>query len=200
MSYQHRIREIMSSFVMGHQDRETCISRFEALMHEYQLLPVTEHIDRTISNENFLAMLKAAKEHKADSHQKDMRHAPAMDAITRLIFPEHNIIPDRPGHHYRIADSVTHHCPVCEKPCQGVYNSMKTLDQQVFPVDPPRCHACMVKWIEEKFGTAVVNSSATVAKESHTAFTRDTTEPGSMSPDEFDFFKQYEQEMDGFKP
>jgi hypothetical protein len=199
MNYHKRVREIMSGFVMGHLDRETCITQFEDLMHEYGLLPKDEQIDRTISNENFLGLLKMAKDQKDPRSNrdpeasKDMRHAPAMDAIHNLLTP------DVPGadQHYRIAQSVQQRCPVCQKPCEGVYNRMQTLDHQVVPVDPPRCKTCMLKWIEDTFGTG---PHSNVAKAPELSFTPDITAATPLRPDEMDFFQQYEQEMEDFKP
>jgi hypothetical protein len=198
MTYHQRVREIMSGFVMGHLDRETCITKFEDLMHEYGLLPKEELIDRTISNENFLGLLKMAKEQKDPrsnrdpESSKDMRHAPAMDAIHNLLMPG---IPG--SDQYRIADSVQQRCPVCQKPCQGVYNRMNTPDNQVFPVDPPRCKDCMLKWIQDTFGTG---PHSNIPKAPELSFTPDITAASPLRPDEFDFFKQYEQEMEDFKP
>lgn len=197
MTYQQRVRDIMSSFVMGHLDRETCITQFEDLMHEYGLLPKDDQIDRTITNENFLGLLRMAKEHKDPRSNsdpeisKDMRHAPAMDAI-------HNLMGGMPGttENYRIADSVQQRCPICQKPCQGVYNRMQTLDQQAIPIDPPRCKDCMMKWVEQHFGSGPHSKLATIEP----SFGLDITAATPLRPDEQDFFKQYEQEMEDFKP
>lgn len=197
MSYHQRVREIMSNFVMGYQDRETCITRFEDLLHEYGFLPKEEQIDRSITNENLLGMMKMAKDQKDPRSNrdpevsKDMRHAPAMNAI-------HNLLYSNPpaAEHYRIADSILQRCPICHKQVQGVYNRMATADQQVVPIDPPRCKDCMLKWIQDTYGTGPHSNIATPAP----TFTPDITAATPLRPDEFDFFQQYEQEMDGFKP
>ena len=46
MTFQDRIREIHYSFIMESQDRETCINLFEGLLHEYDMLPKAEQLDR----------------------------------------------------------------------------------------------------------------------------------------------------------
>lgn len=166
MSYQSRIREIQSSFVMGYADRETCISLFEQLLHEYGLLPVGEQLDRTITNENFLNLLRAAKDHRIDAAPRgDIRQ-------------------------YSIAEAVRQRCPVCQQPASGVFDRVQTADQMI-PVDPPRCKECMRKWIAEKFGTAVPK-----AAEPPTTVSVDRTPASPMSASEADFFAEYERQME----
>jgi hypothetical protein len=156
---------------MGFQDRETCISMFESLLHEHGLLPEGEQLDRTITNENFLALLKMAREHRdAQKAEENLRK------LTRWMEQMAGSAP-----HYRIADSVRQRCPVCQKPTSALFNRVQSLDQQMIPVDPPRCQECMGKWVEERFP--------------HEPLTADGSPVNPMSPSEADFFVEYEKQM-----
>jgi hypothetical protein len=178
MSYHSRIREIQSAFVMGYQDRETCISLFETLLHEYNLLPKEEQLDRTITNENFLALLKMAKDHRINAE------APAnLQAQQRATGTE--ITP------YRVANSVKQRCPICQKAINALFNRVQSLDNQIIPVDPPRCQECMMKWVAERFE---INKSR--LSEPAPTVTVDRTPASPMKPDEMDFFAFYEKQME----
>lgn len=215
MSYHTRIREIMSNFVMGYQDRETCITMFEELLHEYGLLPVEEQLDRTITNENFIALLKMAREHKDPKSNRDPEASKECIACQSGECLEHK--PDKkktPGEHfldslqqinhliggppanYSLAETIKQRCPVCMQPAAGLFNRLQGMNNEVLPVDPPRCQACMMKWVEERFGTGAHSKIA----QPHPSFTPDGTTPTPLSPTEFEFFQQYESEMEGFKP
>lgn len=164
MSYHSRIREIQSAFVMGYQDRETCISLFEELLHEYGLLPKEEQLDRTITNENFLSLLKRAKEHRLNAE-------PRTDLQKE----------------YRIADAVKQRCPVCQNPTPGLFDRVAR-NQEVIPVDPPRCRECMMKWVTERFD---IQRPALPPAPSLS----DASPASPMSPSEADFFAEYEKQM-----
>src|SRR5271167_3241720 len=112
MNYQGRIREIQSAFVMGYHDRETCIKMFEELLHDYKLLPEAETLDRTITNENFLALLKAAKDHR-DLPTQALPQPPVPPTAIEALQKVNEILGGQPA--YRISDSITRRCPVCEK-------------------------------------------------------------------------------------
>src|SRR5271155_3146545 len=99
-NYQGRIREIQSAFVMNYHDRETCLRMFEELLHDYDLLPKDKQLDRAVTNESFLSMLKAAKEHRDLPPQQ-----PASQSLVNSATAAQ----------YRIADSVKQRCPVCER-------------------------------------------------------------------------------------
>lgn len=165
MNYQSRIREIQSAFVMGYHDRETCIKMFEELLHDYNLLPKEEQLDRTITNENFLTLLKTAKDSSTVA-------APQPNAIER----------------FKIADSVKQRCPVCEKPVQALFNRVMGADREFIPVDPPRCQECMMKWVGEKFGVTPG------AKSTEPSFT-DHSPASPLKLNEMDFFAEYEKQM-----
>ena len=198
MSYQSRIREIQSAFMLGFQDRETCISMFEGLLHEYGLLPVEEQLDRTITNENFLALLKAAKEHRGihdaqptDPNQKLENLKKAEENLRKLTHWMERMSQGATDQRYRIADSVNRQCPVCQKPTTALFNRVQSLDHQTVPVDPPRCQPCMLKWVEERFGkpanTAVMPEPAPT--------TVDGSRVSPLSASETDFFAEYEKQM-----
>jgi hypothetical protein len=178
MSYQSRIRDIQSAFVMGYHDRETCIEMFETLLHEFGFLPPTETLDRAITNENFLALLKAAKD--GDKHRMQM-----LDAQAKQHALDHGMESS-----YRIADSIKQRCPVCQKPIRSLFNRVQSLDNQVLPVDPPRCQECMFQWVKEHFGE---QRHSQVEAVSNASIDRSPASP--MSPSEFDFFAEYEKQM-----
>jgi hypothetical protein len=183
MNYQGRIREIQSAFVMGYQDRETCIRMFEELLHDYKLLPAGEQLDRTITNENFLNLLKAAKDHTVN---KQIPNSPQQPASQSLVGAQQ-------AAQYRLADSIKQRCPVCQQPAQALFNRVQSLDQQHIPVDPPRCQPCMMKWVEEKFGvTPHVHGKLA---ETPSTVSRDGSPTSPMSPSEADFFAEYERQM-----
>jgi len=173
MNYQSRIREIQSAFVMEYQDRETCISMFEELLHDYGLLPKDDQLDRTITNENFLNLLKAAREH---------RDLPPQSPSTAIELA-------RPP--YRIADSIKQNCPVCQKPVPALFNRVQSMDQQFIPVDPPRCQSCMMKWVEERFGVSASGSKPSNFVSLHL----DKSPASPLRPDETTFFAEYEKQM-----
>jgi hypothetical protein len=177
MSYQSRIRDIQSAFVMGYHDRETCIEMFESLLKEFGFLPPTESLDRAITNENFLALLKAAKD--GDKQKMQALEAQAQRLAQQAL--NHGI-----EQNYRIADSVKQRCPVCQKPITALFNRVQSIDMQVLPVDPPRCQECMMAWVKERFDTSHAvrtNSSA------------DGSPVSPMSPSELDFFAVYEKQL-----
>jgi hypothetical protein len=195
MSYQSRIREIQSAFMLGFQDRDTCISMFESLLHEYGMLPVEEQLDRTITNENFLALLKMAKEHRGihdaqptDPSQKLENLKLAEDNLRKLTRWMERMAQGGDDRRFRIADSVNRQCPVCRKPTTALFNRVQSLDHQTMPVEPPRCQDCMMKWVAERFGTPV-NTTATPAT------TVDGSPTSPLSSSEADFFAEYEKQM-----
>ena len=199
MSYQSRIREIQSSFVMGFQDRETCISMFESLLHEHDMLPKEEQLDRTITNETFLALLKMAKEHKSWNDAPSEHNDPSLKKIDDLRRAEESLkrltrwmeqMAKGVDQQYRIADSIKQHCPVCQKPISALFNRVQSLDQQMLTVDPPRCQECMTKWVNERF---TVKSPEVRFTDPPTA---DGTPASPMSPSEADFFAEYEKQME----
>lgn len=183
MTYSDRIKEIIQNFIMGITDRETCFQKFEDLLHEYTLLPAEESLDRGITNENFLALLKLAQKHTPQQPAAQAAQQ-ALDAYQQAL--------TRP--HYRISDSILQTCPVCKQKVNGIYNRMVGAEQQSIPVDPPRCKACMMKWIEEKFG------GDNKPKPEPLSLSVDTSPASPMDAAETDFFSQYEAEMKDFKP
>jgi hypothetical protein len=150
MTFQERIREIQSSFVMEFQDRETCIALFEDLLHEYSMLPKEEQLDRTITNENFLNLLKMAKDHRGGHNVPPDHNDPKLKMDMEESLTDLARLIEQKNPHYRIADSVKQNCPMCQKPVSALFNRVQSLNQQMVPVDPPRCQACMTKWIEER--------------------------------------------------
>jgi len=199
MTYFERIQEIHRNFVAGFLDRESSFLLFEDLLHEYGLLPKEEQIDRTITNENFLALLQLAQSHKEprSSSDPEISKDPQSSAIEKYG-KDLQRIGDITGLNmqnpiYRIADSITQSCPVCKAKVSGIYNRMVGADNQTIPVDPPRCKNCMMKWIQEKFGSPDTKHAEPVS------ISIDGSKVSQMDAAETDFFKQYEQEMDGFK-
>jgi len=198
MSYQSRIREIQSAFMLGFQDRLTCIQMFEGLLHEYGMLPVEEQLDRTITNENFLALLKAAKEHRGihdaqptDPNQKLEDLKRAEENLKKLTRWMERMSQSGNDQRFRIADSVNRHCPVCRQPAQALFNRVQSLDHQTIQVEPPRCQPCMMKWVEERFGTPA-NAVSTPAP---LVTTVDGSPTSPLSTSETDFFAEYEKQM-----
>jgi len=196
MSYQSRVREIQSAFTLGFQDRETCINLFESLLHEYGLLPHEEQLDRSLTNEGFLALLKAARDQRgvrddppedADPNLRkldDLRRAEeSLKKLTRWMEQMAN-----PAPRFRIADSVRR-CPVCQKPTSALFNRVQSIDQQMLPVDPPRCQECMTRWVEEQ------QSGNALAIRAKPGTTVDGSPASPMSPSETDFFAEYERQM-----
>jgi hypothetical protein len=182
MSYQSRIRDIQSAFVMGYHDRETCIEMFEALLKEFGFLPPTESLDRAITNENFLALLKAAK----DGNKTKMQQLEAQALAQQQQLAERALNHGMEQANYRIADSVKQRCPVCQKPINALFNRVQSIDMQVLPVDPPRCQECMMAWVRERFDMAhAVRTNSSL----------DGTPVSPMSPSELDFFAVYEKQM-----
>src|SRR5271154_1065661 len=169
-NFQARIREIQSAFVMEFHDRETCIKMFEELLHDYKLLPKEELLDRAITNENFLTLLKTAKD-------------------SSLTVGRNPIVPNSVNaiEKYRIADTIKQRCPICEKPVPALFNRVQGQDQQSIPVDPPRCQDCMMKWVEEKFGShkQVKRASLWI----------DVSPNSPLRDDEATFFAEYEKQM-----
>lgn len=183
MSYQSRIRDIQSAFVMGYHDRETCIEMFETLLHEFGFLPPTESLDRRINNENFLLLLKAAREGNKGTVQQAQQAMMQSDHAAI----NHGMEPAPP---YRITDSVKQRCPVCQKPINALFNRVQSIDMQSMPVDPPRCQECMMQWVKEKFGTP--QSELTTPTPN---VNRDSSPVSPMSVSEADFFAEYEKQM-----
>jgi hypothetical protein len=180
MSYQSRIRDIQSAFVMGYHDRETCIEMFESLLKEYGFLPPAESLDRAITNENFLALLKAAKD-------GDKRKMQALEAQAQMLAAQHDALNHgMEAANYRIADSVKQRCPVCQKPINALFNRVQSIDMQVLPVDPPRCQECMMAWVKERFDTTHTQRQLAAG---------DASPVSPMSPSELDFFAVYEKQM-----
>ena len=203
-SYNDRIKLITLHFMVGSIDRETSLALFEDLLHEYGLLPAEEQLDRTITNENFLALLRMAAQQRDVKSNRDLevsKDPPLpggllagkdLDRIGKDL--------DRMGDlmgisRYRIDDSLQN-CPVCKEKCSGLYNRMQGHDNETIPVDPPRCHTCMIKWVEEKFGMGSHSKIATPAP----SVTVDGSLVKPLDQAEIDWFKDLEKQMDGFKP
>lgn len=178
-TYHTRIRQIMANFVTGNTDRETSMSQFEQVLHEYGFLPKEDSLDRTITNENFLALLKMAKD------QKNMPGPPKLDGS--VVDQWQQVVP-------KLSAIINNRCPICMQQAQGLYNSMQDIDGHMIPVDPPRCHSCMIKWVEKMM---VSKSSATPSEKP--SFSLDESLVKPLDNAELDFFKDLEQQMDGFK-
>src|SRR5277367_2277597 len=155
MTYFQRLQEIHRNFVAGFLDRESSLALFEDVLHEYGLLPKDENIDRTITNENFLALLSLAQRHQDPKSNVD----PEISKETAI--EKYGTDLERIGSmlglnmknpQYRLSDSILQSCPVCKAKVTGIYNRMVGANNQTIPVDPPRCKACMMIWIQEKFG------------------------------------------------
>lgn len=187
-SYNMRVMQIYQEFTMGISDRETSMTKFEDLLHEYGLLPLEEQLDRTITNENFIALLRMASEHRDVKSNRDPEIS--KDLVQNISLTKSSMP------HYRIADSITQNCPICKVKVTGLYNRMQSLDNQTIPVDPPRCKNCMMKWVEEHFGTGINSSLATP----YPMVSVDDTKVTPMDANEIDFFSQYEEQMKDFTP
>jgi len=188
-SYNIRVMQIYQEFTMGISDRETSMTKFEDLLHEYGLLPLEEQLDRTITNENFIALLRMASEHRDMRSNRDPEVS--KDLIENVALTKANNMP-----HYRLADSILQHCPICKVKVGGLYNRMQSLDNQTIPVDPPRCKTCMMKWVEEHFGSGINSSLATP----YPQVSVDDIKVTPMDANEIDFFSQYEDQMKDFTP
>lgn len=186
-TYHTRIRQIMVNFVTGSVDRETSLSEFEQVLHEFGFLPKEETLDRTITNENFLALLRIAKEQKA------LPPAPTIvPGDTGSIEMQGKLANNWQEIAPRLANIINNRCPVCMQTATGLYNSMQDLDGHTLPVDPPRCYACMTKWVEKMMNQASVPAEKP-------SFTLDDSVVKPLDNAEIDFFKDLEQQMDGFK-
>jgi len=181
-TYHTRIRQIMANFVTGNTDRETSMSEFESVLHEYGFLPKEETLDRTISNENFLALLKMAKDQKSMPGSRP----PQAQQQGSVVDQWQQVVP-------KLSNIINNRCPVCMQTAQGLYNSMQDLDGKMLPVDPPRCHGCMMKWVEK-----MMNQPA--APMEKPSFSLDESIVKPLDNAEIEWFKDLEQQMDGFKP
>jgi hypothetical protein len=173
----------MANFVTGAIDRETSLTMFEQVLHEFGFLPKEELLDRTISNENFLALLKMAKDQKSLPIPTD----------TGSITGQGSLVDDWQKAVPRLAGIINNRCPVCMQRVQGVYSSMQDFDGRMVPVDPPRCHSCMIKWVEKMM-------SQPTAPAEKPNFSLDESVVKPLDTAELDFFKQMEKDMEGFKP
>jgi len=172
----------MANFVTGNTDRETSLSQFEQVLHAYGFLPKEESLDRTITNENFLALLKLAKDQKSMPGNQAL--AKQQDAS--VVDQWQKVVP-------KLSAIINNRCPICVQQVQGLYNSMQDVDGKMIPVDPPRCHSCMIKWVEKMMNRASVPAEKP-------SFTLDESLVKPLDNAELDFFRDLEQQMDGFKP
>lgn len=187
MTYFQRIQEIKRNFIAGFLDRESSLVLFEDILHEYGLLPKDENIARTITTENFLGLLKLAMERRDPHSARDPMVSDEVIAQSQAI----EMVLTRPS--YRLTDSILQSCPVCQAKVNGVYNRMAGADNQTIPVDPPRCKACMMLWIEEKFGSLEQKPTKFVPE--YLSVSIDVTTVSPMDAAEIDFFKEYERQM-----
>jgi hypothetical protein len=200
MTYFQRIQEIQRNFVAGFLDRESSLALFEDILHEYGLLPKEEVIDRTITNENFLALLALALQHKEPKSNRDPEvsndpQSQAIEKYTKDLERIGNLTGlNMKNPQYRLSDSILQSCPVCKAKVTGIYNRMVGADNQTIPVDPPRCKACMMLWIQEKFGSSQEPKHAEPASVSI-----DSSTVSTMDASEADFFKDFEEQMKDFK-
>lgn len=200
MTYFQRLQEIHRNFVAGFLDRESSLALFEDVLHEYGLLPKDENIDRTITNENFLALLSLAQRHQDPKSSRDPeiskdapetaieRYGKDLERISGMLGM------NMKTPQYRLSDSILRSCPICKAQVSGVYSRMVGADNQIIPVDPPRCKACMMIWIQEKFGEQRQSKHAEPASVSI-----DVSTVSPMDAAETDFFKDFEAQMEGFK-
>ncbi len=173
----------MANFVTGNTDRETSMTQFEQVLHEYGFLPKDDSLDRTITNENFLALLKLAK---------DQKSMPGSQALAKQQ-DQGNVVDQWQQVVPKLANIINNRCPICMQQVQGLYNSMQDVDGKMIPVDPPRCHGCMIKWVEKMLTAPTVSSEKP-------SFTLDESLVKPLDNAELDFFRDLEQQMDGFKP
>jgi hypothetical protein len=196
MNYFQRLKEIHHNFIAGFLDRESSISLFEDVLHEYGLLPKEEPIDRTITNENFLALLQLAMKHDLPASNRDpeISNETAIEKYSKDLHRLANITGlNMRNPEYNLRDAIMQSCPVCKVKVSGIYNRMVGADNQTIPVDPPRCKSCMMKWIQEKFGSQESKKSEPLS------VSIDISTVSPMDAAETDFFKSFEEQMDGFK-
>ena len=195
--YLQRIQVIQHQFVLGMADRETSLTLFEDLLHEYGFLPVEEQLDRAITNENFLALLRMAQHKNVKSDDSKFEEKPLPGSLAQASNKDLDRIGDMAVMpRYRIADSVRQNCPICKAKVGGLYNRMQGLDNQIIPVDPPRCKTCMMRWVEEYFGLGTHSKIA----EPPSSMSVDNSLVKPLDEAEIDFFKQYEKQMEEYPP
>jgi len=171
MSYHERLQEIRRNFVMRYQDRQTCMTLFEQILWEYGMLPKEEEMDRSISDDNFLGLIKMALAHKDVHSNRD-----------------HEVSKDRSYPPQR--------CPLCSKQVRQLVGSVQD-HRQIHALKPPRCESCAVRWMEENILHYSVGSGVPKGDE---FFTPDATACTPLRKDEAAFFDGYEKEMKNFKP
>lgn len=194
MSYHQRIREIQRNLVMGHRDKQSCLVEFEALLHEYGLLPPDEALDTNITDDNFVGLLKLALNYRDPKSNRD----PLVSREQGLLgdgTPGDYMIPSIPEA-ADIAGIIKRRCPVCEQQVPGLFNRLQTADSRVLPIDPPRCEQCMLKWMEKESGYSLRPKGST----SDSSVSKDDSEATPLNPDEAVFFADFEEQMKGFKP
>jgi hypothetical protein len=213
MTYHQRIRDIQRNFVMGHQDRETCLALFDALLHEYGLLPKDEGIDRAITNDNFIGLLKLALNYRDPKSNRDpettkdpgANYLDSLHDINKMLGGGTGLaeptVPTDPftgiPHAANLAGMITRRCPVCQKTVSGLFNQIRTADSNVLPIDPPRCEECMLKWMEKEVGYSLRPKDSLA--EPWPSVTKDDSPVLDLGEGQAEFFAQFEQEMKDFK-
>ncbi len=206
MTYHQRIREIQRNLVMGHRDKQTCLAEFEALLHEYGLLPDDEKLDTGISDDNLVGLLKLALNHRDPKSNRDpevsndptVRYLQSLKDINQMLGGGDLMQPGLPLG-ADLARAIRRRCPVCQEQVPGLFNRMQTADSRVLDIDPPRCEKCMLKWLEKEHGYSLRPNDA-LASAPEPTITRDVSPVGNFSPDESLFFLDLEEQMKDFKP
>jgi hypothetical protein len=209
MIYHQRIRVIQRDLVMGHRDKQSCLADFEALLHEYGLLPPEEELDKTISDDNFVGLLKLALNYRdpkqnALDQLKDINRmlgGTGLADAPRDSILDSNAVDPFTGmpHAANLAGMIKRRCPVCQKQVAGLYNRVQTADTQVLPIDPPRCEECMTKWMEKEVGYSLRPRDSLVTAPEPTV-EKDASPVKDFAPEEAYFFAQFESQMKDFKP
>jgi hypothetical protein len=209
VTYHQRIRDIQRNLVMGHQDKQTCLAMFDELLHEYGLLPKEEGIDRSITDDNFLGLLKLALNYRDPKSSRDplvsreaSNYLESLKRINDMLDGGSNLaeLPRDPTTGLPIAADIAgiikRRCPVCEEQADGLFNRVQTADSQVLPVDPPRCKECMMKWVEKEVGHSLRPKDS----QAEPTVSRDDSAATPLKADEADFFAAFEDQMRDFKP
>jgi len=209
MSYHQRIREIQRNLVMGHRDKQSCLVEFEALLHEYGLLPPDEELDKAITDDNFVGLLKLALNYRDPKSNRDPEvtkdpQANYLDSLNNIhkmlgggVTDGFDMIPAVPEA-ADIAGIIKRRCPVCEKQVPGIYNRVQTADRQVLPIDPPRCEQCMLKWMEKEIGYSLRPKDG-LAAAPEPSVSKDDSPVLGLGEGQAEFFADFERQMKDFK-
>lgn len=183
MNFRQRIEAIRRGYELSELAYDEALRAFETTLRLYGLLEPGQKFPENVQEDRFLGLLDVAEE-----EYPHLGEPPAGRLLGLKV------------------------CPACRQDAPRLYNSFQAASGgPAHMVQPPRCARCMLVWVRQNLPDMflkVMGAAQNLPDEQpdgglpleEPSVTPDDSPAPPMESQEERFFRQYEGEMDGFKP